>query len=141
MAPAKKISWANNAGKPLTSIKHIPAEGRGHPVTKTVRHSPRAEKKDIPKKYFDALNRSHDRVKRIEKKMEDLKKERNAVEKAENEIKKRFNNETKLTLKLSMKNKMNVLKKEKKLINLKTENAQINLNIAKSRLRSQRKAG
>lgn len=138
---AKKVSWANNAGKPLTSVKQIPAEGRGHPVKKTVRRSPRAEKKDIPKKYFDALDRSHDRVKRIEKKMEDLKKERTIVQKAENDLKKKLNMETKPTLVLSMKNKMNILRKEKRLINLKTENAQINLNIAKSRLRSQRKAG
>jgi hypothetical protein len=141
MASTKKVLWTNNVGKPLTSVKHIPSEGRGHPVTKTVRHSPRAEKKDIPKKYFYALDRSHDRVKRIEKKVEDLRKERYAVQRAEYEIKKRLDKETKLTPKLNMKNKMNNLKKEKKLINLKTENAQINLNIAKSRLRSQRKAG
>jgi hypothetical protein len=74
-------------------------------------------------------------------KIEDLKKERYAIQQAENEMKKRLNSETKPTLVLSMKNKLNILKKEKKLINLKTENAQNNLNIAKSRLRAQRKAG
>lgn len=141
MALAKKVSWANNSGKSLASVKHIPAEGRGHPVTKPVRQSPRAEKKDIPKKYFDALNRSHDRVKRHEKKVEDLKKEWHAVQQAENEIKRKLQAETKPTLVLSMKNKLNILKKEKTLINKKTENAQTNLNIAKSRLRAQRKAG
>jgi len=141
MAPTKKVSWTNSTGKPLTSVKIIPGEGHGHPVVKSARHSPRAEKKDIPKKYMYALNRSHDRVKRVEKKIEDLKKERYAVQQAENEMKKRLNSEIKPTLVLSMKNKLNILKKEKKLINLKTENAQNNLNIAKSRLRAQRKAG
>ena len=137
----KKVTWTNASGKPLTMVRTIDREGKGTKVTPLTRKYVPASKKDIPRKYFVALDRAKIDVGRKKEAVKDMKKKEHDVVKVENIVKKSLKKETRPAVKTNLKNKLGRVETAKKMLAEHVNQAKLNLNLAKEKLKAQKKTG
>jgi hypothetical protein len=137
----KKVAWANAAGKPLTTVRTIDREGKGTKLEPLTRKYVPASKRDIPRKYFVALDKAKIDVERKKEAVKDMKKKEHNVAKVENIVKKSLKKETRPAAKANLKNKLGRVETAKKMMAEHVNQAKLNLNLAKDKLKAQKKAG
>jgi small-conductance mechanosensitive channel len=122
-------------------VRAINREGKGAKLEPLSRKYVPASKANIPRKYFVAVNRAKSDVERKKEAIKELKKKKHDVAEVEKIVKKSLKKETSPAAKINLKNKLDRLAKAQKVIAEHTNEAHMVWNLAKNKLKAQKKSG
>ena len=146
MAPAKKIikkrvTFANASGKNLVSVKYINKEGKSVKLTPLERKQTPAKLDTMHLKKLRAEAAARKRLNEAKEKIAIVEKSNKNIKTMEKEIAKKLKKTTKPVEIIALKAKQNRLDAAKKAINARRNEILVNYNLAKQKLRAQKKAG
>jgi len=146
MAPVKiikkkKVMFANASGKPLTTVRYVNKEGRGVKLSPLKRKQTPAKLDTIHLKKMRAEAAARKRLDAAKLQVSLVEKADKNIKTMEKEIEKKIKKTANPGEKANLKMKQNRLDAAKKIIAAKKNGIIINYNLAKNKLKAQKRAG